>query len=54
MCSRLNPARSNASMAARALAGSPTVPTTRFVGYEMKFFRSVLTAFMAMTLFDSS
>jgi hypothetical protein len=49
MCWRSNPARSNASMAARALTESPTVPTTRFVGYGMKFLRSALTAFIGMT-----
>ena len=34
--SRPNPARSNASMASFALPSSPTVPTTRLVGYGMK------------------
>ena len=36
MSSWSNPARSNASMASLALSASPTVPTTRFVGYAMK------------------
>ena len=49
MFSRANPAWSSASMAARAWSASAMVPTTRFVGYAMKFFRSMLTAFTAMT-----
>jgi hypothetical protein len=54
MSSRSSPARSNASMAARALSASPMVPTTRFVGYGFKSRRSVLTAFIAKTPFNGS
>src|SRR5215210_1774824 len=43
-----NPAWSRASIVARALLASQTVPTTRFVGYAMKSLRSVPGAFMAV------
>src|SRR5262245_55899501 len=51
MSDRSNPARSRAWTASPALSASLTVPTTRFVGYWMKWVLSV-AAFIAMSLFN--